>query len=92
MPTPLLIVIILLVGCSTSAYVTARICDYEFSSSWQLIKYTGSSIEPKCVYICKRCNNQRDINYHYCDNCGARMKNGVVRVYYTNGIKLDLDE
>lgn len=94
MPSWLLMIVILTVGCITSACVTARICDNDnvSESEWQLIKYTGSSVEPKCIYVCKECNNQRDINYRYCDNCGARMINGVARIYYTNGINLDLDE
>ena len=88
----IIIVSIVILAIVATAYITTLVCNHEFNSSWQLINYTGSSVEPKCIYICKKCNNKRDINYHYCDNCGARMKNGVVRIYYTNGIKLDLDE
>ena len=88
MPTWLLIAIILIVGCATSAYVTAQICNHEFSSEWQVIKYSGSSIEPKDIYICRRCNNKADINYHYCNNCGARMTNGISRYSYSNEIEL----
>lgn len=76
-----------------TAFITVLVCDCKVKSEWQLIKYTGSSIEPKCVYICKRCNNKSDINYCYCPNCGADMKNGLIRIYYAaNEIKLDVDE
>ena len=92
MPTWLLIAIILIVGCSTSAYVTARICNHEFSSEWQVISYIGNSVEPKEIYICKRCNKKVDVKHCYCPNCGANMLNGMGRIYYTNGIKLDFDE
>lgn len=87
----IVIVSIVISAMIATAYVTVLICDHEVKSEWQLIKYTGSSVEPKCIYICKRCNNQREINYHYCDNCGARMKNGVSRHYYSDKINLDLD-
>lgn len=90
MPTWLLIAIILIVGCSTSAYVTARICDHEFNSSWQEISYTGSSVEPKNIYICKRCYYKADIKHGYCPNCGANMTNGAPRHYYST--KIDLSE
>lgn len=88
MPTPLLIAIILIVCCSTSAYVTARICNNDSESEWQVIRYSGSSVEPKDIYICKRCNNKKDVAYHYCDNCGARMTNGVYHVNYPDEIDL----
>ena len=89
-----LIVYITIVICVivVTAYITVLICNYKFNSYWQPITYMGSSVEPKCIYICKKCNNKSDINCHYCDNCGAKMMNGVERIYYTNGIKLDLDE
>lgn len=78
MPTPLLIAIILIVGCFTSAYATARICNNEFNSSWQVIAYTSSEVVvPKEIYICKSCYEKKDINYRYCPNCGAKMKNGI---------------
>lgn len=89
-----LVIIGVIVICIVAliVYITVLICNRELESSWQVIKYTGSSVEPKCIYVCKKCNNQRDINYHYCNNCGARMYNGVERIYYTNGINLDVDE
>lgn len=88
MPTWLLIAIILIVGCFTSAYVTARICDKEFSSTWQTIKYIGNSIEPEYIYICKRCYYKADTKYGYCPNCGANMTNGEARHYYSTEIDL----
>lgn len=91
MPTWLLIAIILIVGCSTSAYVTARICENK-NSDWQVIKYAGSSIEPKTIYICKECHYKADHNYHYCNNCGACMSNGVSRNYYSDKIELFEEE
>lgn len=75
-----------------TAYITMIICKYKFNSFWQPITYIGSSVEPKCIYICKKCNNKSDFNYHYCDNCGAKMMNGVERIYYTGEIKLDVDK
>lgn len=71
-----------------TAYATVLVCNYEAKSEWQVIRYSGSSVEPKDIYVCKRCNNQRDINYHYCDNCGARMTNGVYHVNYPDEIDL----
>ena len=91
MPTWLLIAIILIVGCATSAYVTARICNNEYSSMWQTIKYTGSSIEPKYIYVCKRCYYKADIKYSYCPNCGSCMTNGEARHYYSSEIVLKED-
>lgn len=89
MPTWLLIAIILIVGCYTSAYMTARIYKNKtLKSDWQVIKYAGSSIEPKSIYICKGCYYKADHNYHYCSNCGARMINGVPRTYYSDKIEL----
>lgn len=88
MPTPLLIAIILLVGCITSAYTTARICNREIESEWQEITYTGNSVEPKNIYICKRCNYKADLNRHYCSNCGSAMKNGISYHCYSDKIEL----
>ena len=88
MPTWLLITIILLVGCGCTAYTTALLCNKEYESEWQVIRYTGSSVEPKDIYICKRCNNKRDFIYHYCDNCGSFMKNGTYRINYSDEIDL----
>ena len=88
MPTSLLIAIILIVGCFVSAYTTAYIYNREIKSEWQEITYAGNSVEPKNVYICKRCNNKADINYHYCDNCGSAMKNGISYHCYSDKIKL----
>lgn len=86
-------IIYVILAMVVTAFITVLVCAREVTSEWQLIKYTGSSIEPKCIYICKRCNNKSDINYHYCDNCGSRMKNGLIRIYYAaNEIKLDVDE
>lgn len=88
MPTWLLIAIILIVGCSVSAYVTARICNHEYSSKWETIKYAGNSIEPEYIYICKRCYYRADTGYCYCPNCGANMANGESRHYYRPEIDL----
>ena len=88
MPTPILIAITLIVGCVTSAYTTARICNRESESEWQEITYAGNSVEPKNVYICKRCNYKSDLNRHYCSNCGSRMINGISRHYYSGKIKI----
>ncbi len=88
MPTWLLIAITLIVGCFITAFITAHICNREFKSSWQVIKYTGDSVEPKDVYICKNCNKITNLNYCYCSNCGAMMKNGITRVYYPDDIDL----
>lgn len=92
MPTWLLIAIIVIVGCFTSAYTTACICNHEYRSSWQTITYTGSSIEPKNVYICKRCYYKADIKHGYCPNCGANMTNGSPRYYYSTEIDLSEQE
>lgn len=88
MPTPALIAIILIVGCVASAYTTARICNREIESEWQEITYVGSSVEPKSIYICKRCNYKSDLNRHYCSNCGSLMKNGASYHCYSDKIKL----
>lgn len=89
MPTLLLIALILIVGCSASAYATELKCKREFvSSEWQIIRYTGSSVEPEKVYICKNCNKKTNVNYRYCPNCGASMKNGESRIYYSGNIDL----
>lgn len=88
MPTWLLITIILLVGCFTSAYVTAGICNREIESEWQEITYAGNSVEPKNIYICKRCNYKADLNRHYCSNCGSSMKNGISYHCYSDKIEL----
>ena len=71
-----------------TAYITTLICNHEFSSSWQTITYSDSSVEPKEIYICKRCNNKADLNCHYCDNCGSLMKNGTSYHCYSDKIKL----
>lgn len=68
--------------------ITLCLCDYEHNSEWQVIKYTGNSVVPKEIYICKRCYNKTDINYHYCNNCGAKMTNGVPRDYHSSKIIL----
>lgn len=86
-------IVYVILAMVVTAFITVLVCARKVKSEWQLIKYTGSSIEPKCVYICKRCNNKSDINYCYCPNCGADMKNGLIRIYYAaNEIKLDIDE
>ncbi len=84
MPTWLLVAIVLLVGCGVASYTTALICNKEFESDWQVIRYTGDSIEPRDIYVCKNCRFQSDINHHYCNNCGALMINGITRVYYSD--------
>ncbi len=88
MPTWLLIVIMLIVASLTSAYMTERRCNRESESEWQEITYTGNSVEPKNIYICKRCNYKADINRHYCSNCGSLMKNGASYHCYSDKIKL----
>lgn len=88
MPTWLVIAIVLIVGCITSAYTTACICNRENESEWQKITYTGNSVEPKNIYICKRCNYKADLNCHYCSNCGSLMKNGTSYHYYSDKIEL----
>ena len=88
MSSVLLVALILLVGCSTSAYVTTHICHDVFESSWQEITYAGGSVEPKEIYICKNCNYQADDNYNYCSNCGSKMINGKTRIYYSNKLKI----
>lgn len=86
MPTPLLIVIMLIVASVASAYTTTRICKSE--SEWQEITYAGNSVEPKDFYICKECRYQANKAYHYCSNCGSKMINGMSRHYYSEKIKL----
>lgn len=86
MPTPLVIVIMLIVASVASAYTTTRICKSE--SEWQEITYTGNSVEPKDFYICKECRYQANKAYHYCSNCGSKMINGMSRHYYSEKIKL----
>lgn len=71
-----------------TAYITTLVCNHEYSSSWQEISYTGNSVEPKEIYICKRCNKKVDIKYCYCPNCGANMRNGMGRVTYSSKIDL----
>lgn len=88
MPTPLLVAIALIVASIASAYTTARICNHEIESEWQEITYTGNSVEPKSIYVCKRCNYKADINRHYCSNCGSLMKNGASYHCYSDKIKL----
>lgn len=88
MPTWLLVIILLSVACLTTAYVTSLISNKEYESEWQEITYAGGSIEPKDIYICKNCNHQADIKYHYCSNCGALMRNGKTRIYYSGKIKI----
>lgn len=90
MPTWLSIVIMLFIASFTSAYMTDRRCNRECESEWQLITYSGSSIEPKNIYICKRCNYKTDLNRHYCSNCGSLMTNGIS--YYSYSDKIDLSE
>ena len=88
MPTWLLVIILLSVACLTTAYVTSLINNKEYESEWQEITYAGGSIEPKDIYICKNCNYQADTMYHYCSNCGALMRNGKTRIYYSGKIKI----
>lgn len=88
MPTWLLIVIMLIVASVASAYMTERRCNRESESEWQEITYTGNSVEPKSIYVCKHCNYKADINCHYCSNCGSKMINGISRHYYSDKIKI----
>ena len=79
---------------AATVYITIRIWEHEHivESEWQVIRYSGSSVEPKDIYICKRCNAKEDFNYHYCNNCGAMMKNGVEYRLYPDKIELSDDE
>ena len=61
-------------------------------SEWQVIRYSGSSVEPKDIYICKRCNAKENYNYHYCKNCGAVMSNGIPYQHFSDKIELSDDE
>ena len=89
MPTWVLITILLLVGCIISAYTTARICNREIESEWQVITYTSSDlVVSKEIYICKRCNYKADLDRHYCSNCGSLMKNGMSYHCYSDKIEL----
>lgn len=87
-----MIIIVTVVLCLivATAYITVIICNHEYGSSWQEISYTGNSVEPKDIYICRRCNKKVDIKYCYCPNCGANMHNGMGRIAYSN--KIDLSE
>ena len=72
-----------------TAYITVLVCDHESHSSWQVIAYTSSEVVvPKEIYICKRCYEKREINYHYCPNCGAKMKNGIAWHYHSEEIDI----
>lgn len=88
MPTWLLIAIILIVGCSTSAYVTARICNNESESEWLIIKLKNDSIEPTDIFVCKNCHMHETINARFCKNCGSRMINGIARNWYSEDIEI----
>lgn len=88
MPTWLLIATILIVGCSTSAYVTARICNNDFESEWLIIKLKNDSVEPTDIFICKECHQHENINWRYCKNCGRRMINGKDRQFYSEDIEI----
>ena len=89
MTTPILIATALLAVCIASAYTTARICNREIESEWQVITYTSSEVVvPKEIYICKRCNYKSDLDRHYCSNCGSLMKNGMSYHCYSDKIEL----
>lgn len=91
---PIIIGIIIIGIIAVTACITIRIWQQENTSEseWQVIRYSGSSVEPKDIYICKRCNNKSDINYHYCDNCGAIMTNGIPYCVHQDKIDLSDDE
>lgn len=84
-PVIILIAISVIVGM---IYITVLICNHKFHSSWQVIRYTTNSVVPKEIYICKRCNEKKDINYRYCPNCGARMSNGIEFYYHSEKIDI----
>lgn len=88
MPIWLLIVIVLSVGCITSAYVTVLICKHEHESEWLIIKLKNDSIEPTDIFVCKNCHMRETINARFCKNCGSRMMNGTARHWYSNDIKI----
>lgn len=81
--------IVLISVIALTAYITVLICNHEFNSSWQVISYTSSEVVvPKEIYICKRCYEKADINYRYCPNCGAKMKNGIDYSHHTGKIDI----
>lgn len=88
MPTWLVIAIILIVGCATSAYVTARIYDTGNESEWLNIRLKNDSIEPVDIFVCKNCRQRENMNYRYCKNCGSWMKNGMGRQSYSEDIEI----
>lgn len=82
-------IIALISVIALTAYITVLICNHEFNSSWQVISYTSSEVVvPKEIYICKRCYEKKDINYRYCPNCGAKMKNGIDYSHHTGKIDI----
>lgn len=86
---PIACIIALISIIVLTAYITVLICNHEYNSSWQVISYTSSEVVvPKEIYICKRCCEKKDINYRYCPNCGARMKNGIVFNYHSGKIDI----
>ena len=86
---PIYCIIALISVIVLTAYVTVLICNNEFNSSWQVIAYTSSEvIVPKEIYICKSCYEKKDINYRYCPNCGAKMKNGIGYIPHTGKIDI----
>lgn len=75
---PINCIIVLISVIVLTAYSTVLICNQKYNSSWQVIAYTSSEVVvPKEIYICKSCYEKKDINYRYCPNCGAKMKNGI---------------
>lgn len=91
---PIIIGMIVICIIAVTASITIYIYRQESvsESEWQVIRYSGSSVEPKDIYICKRCNVKEDFNYHYCNNCGAMMKNGAGYHLYPDKIELSDDE
>ena len=89
---PIIIGMIVLCIIAATVYITMYIWERVNVSEWQVIRYSGSSVEPKDIYICKRCNVKEDDNYHYCRNCGVKMKNGTSQIHYSDKIELSDDE
>lgn len=86
---PIYCMIVLISVIALTAYITVLICNHEYNSSWQVIAYTSSeAVVPKEIYICKSCYEKKDINYRFCPNCGAKMKNGIGYNLHTGKIDI----